>query len=335
MKIIKELALWVTFLLLIAAGLFAYYARTPIPLERTPVEFALKQGGSLKSAAHQIQQAGGLKSEWWFVLLGRTLGKAAQIKPGNYQLEHEVTPLQLLNMISKGQVATSSLTIIEGTTFKELRDTLNADSTLRHDSAGMSEAEILKRIGATEPTAEGLFFPDTYNFDRGSSDLIVLKRAYQLMQRHLQENWDKRDANLPFETPYQALILASIVEKETGQPGDRPMIASVFVNRLRKNMRLQTDPTVIYGMGDKFDGNLRKRDLTRDTPYNTYTRTGLTPTPIALPGLAALQAALHPAPSKALYFVARGDGSSQFSESLVEHNNAVNRYQLKPTKPKK
>lgn len=335
MKTIKELALWVTFLLLIAAGLFAYYARTPIPLEHTPVEFALKQGSSLKSAAHQIQQAGGLKSEWWFVLLGRTLGKATQIKPGNYQLEHEVTPLQLLNMISKGQVATSSLTIIEGTTFKELRDTLNADLTLRHDSAGMSEAEILKRIDATEPTAEGLFFPDTYNFDRGSSDLIVLKRAYQLMQRHLQENWDKRDANLPFETPYQALILASIVEKETGQPGDRPMIASVFVNRLRKNMRLQTDPTVIYGMGDKFDGNLRKRDLTRDTPYNTYTRSGLTPTPIALPGLAALQAALHPAPSKALYFVARGDGSSQFSESLVEHNNAVNRYQLKPTKPKK
>jgi len=334
MRVIKEVVLWLLFLLLIAAGLFAYYARTPIPLEHTPFEFALKQGTSLKSAAHQIQQAGGLNNEWLFILLGRTLGKATQIKPGNYQLEHEVSPLQLLNMISKGQIAQSSLTIIEGTTFKQLRNTLNADPTLRHDSAPLSDVELLKRIGATESAPEGLFFPDTYNYDKGSSDIVVLKRAYQLMQRHLQDNWDKRDANLPFDTPYQALILASIVEKETGQPSDRPMIASVFINRLRKNMRLQTDPTVIYGIGDKFDGNLRKRDLTRDTPYNTYTRNGLTPTPIALPGLAALQATLHPAPGKALYFVARGDGSSQFSSSLVEHNNAVNRYQLKQTKQK-
>ena len=335
MKVIRELVLWLLFLLLVVAGLFTYYARTPIPLERTPFEFALKQGSSLKSAAHQIQQAGGLNNEWLFVLLGRTLGKATQIKPGNYQLEHEVSPLQLLNMISKGQIAQSSLTIIEGTTFKQLRDTLNADSTLRHDSAALSDAEIMKRIGATESSAEGLFFPDTYNYDRGSSDLTVLKRAYQLMQRNLQDNWKNRDADLPFDTPYEALILASIVEKETGQPGDRPMIASVFINRLHKNMRLQTDPTVIYGMGDKFDGNLRKRDLTRDTPYNTYTRDGLTPTPIALPGLAALQATLHPAPSKALYFVARGDGSSQFSSTLIEHNNAVNQYQIKPLKQKK
>ncbi len=334
MRVIKEVVLWLLFLLLIAAGLFAYYARTPIPLEHTPFEFALKQGTSLKSAAHQLQQAGGLNNEWLFILLGRSLGKASQIKPGNYQLEHEVSPLRLLNIISKGQIAQSSLTIIEGTTFKQLRDTLNADATLRHDSAPLSDAELLKRIGATESAPEGLFFPDTYNYDKGSSDIVVLKRAYQLMQRHLQDNWDKRDANLPFDTPYQALILASIVEKETGQPGDRPMIASVFINRLRKNMRLQTDPTVIYGIGDKFDGNLRKRDLTRDTPYNTYTRGGLTPTPIALPGLAALQATLHPAPGKALYFVARGDGSSQFSESLIEHNHAVERYQLKQTKQK-
>ncbi len=238
-------------------------------------------------------------------------------------------------MISKGQIETSSVTIIEGSTFKELREQLNKDSTLHHDSASMSDEEILKRIGATETVAEGLFFPDTYNYVKGSSDLKVLRRSYQLMQRHLQDNWKKRDPDLPFETPYQALILASIVEKETGQPGDRPMIASVFINRLRKPMRLQTDPTVIYGMGDKFDGNLRKRDLSHDTPYNTYTRDGLTPTPIALPGLAALQAVLHPAPSKALYFVARGDGSSQFSSTLIEHNNAVNEYQIKPFKKKK
>ena len=335
MNVIKELLLWLLFILVIVVGLFAYYARTPIPLEKTPFVFALKPGSSLKSAAHQIQQVGGLNNEWLFVLLARSLRKASQIKPGNYQLEHEVTPLQLLDMISKGQIETSSVTIIEGSTFKDLRDLLNKDSTLSHDSASMSDEEILKRIGATESEAEGLFFPDTYNYVKGSSDLKVLKRSYQLMQRHLQDNWKKRDPDLPFETPYQALILASIVEKETGQPGDRPMIASVFINRLRKSMRLQTDPTVIYGMGDSFDGNLRKRDLSRDTPYNTYTRDGLTPTPIALPGLASLQAVLHPAPSKALYFVARGDGSSQFSSTLIEHNNAVNEYQIKPFKKKK
>ena len=330
MSVIKELLLWLLFILVIMGGLFAYYARTPIPLEHTPFVFTLKPGSSLKSAAHQIQQAGGLNNEWLFVLLGRGLRKAAQIKPGNYQLEHEVTPLQLLNMISKGQVEQSSLTIIEGNTFKELRATLDEDPTLRHDSTALSDAEILKRIGATETAAEGLFFPDTYNFVRGSSDIMVLKRAYQLMQHNLEENWKKRDAGLPFDTPYEALILASIVEKETGQPSDRPMIASVFINRLRKHMRLQTDPTVIYGMGSKFDGNLRKKDLSRDTPYNTYTRDGLTPTPISLPGLAAIRVVMHPAPSRALYFVARGDGTSQFSSTLVEHNNAVNQYQIKP-----
>lgn len=329
MNVIKELLLWLLFLLVVLAGLFAYYANTPIPLERTPFEFTLKQGSSLKSAASQIKKAGGLSNEWLFVLLARGLGQARQIKPGNYQLEHEVTPLKLLNMISKGRVEQSSLTIIEGTTFRQLRAVLNGDPTLRHDSAPLSDEDILKRIGASETSAEGLFFPDTYNYDKGSSDLVVLKRAYQLMQRQLQESWKNRDADLPFNTPYQALILASIVEKETGQPGDRPMIASVFVNRLRKNMRLQTDPTVIYGMGDKFKGNLRRKDLTTDSPYNTYTRSGLTPTPIALPGLAAIQAALHPAPSKALYFVARGDGTSHFSTNLIEHNSAVNRFQLK------
>lgn len=329
MSVIKEILLWLLFLVAILVGLFVYYANTPIPLERTPFEFSLKQGSSLKSAASQISKAGGLNNEWLFVALARGLGKAKQIKPGNYQLEHEVTPLRLLTIISKGQVEQGSVTIVEGITFKQLREALNADPGLRHDTAGLSETEVLKRIEATEKHAEGLFFPDTYNFDKGSSDLIVLKRAYKLMQKHLQENWKKREQGLPFETPYQALILASIVEKETGQPSDRPMIASVFVNRLRKNMRLQTDPTVIYGMGDKFNGNLRKKDLTTDSPYNTYMRNGLTPTPIALPGLAALQAVLHPAPSKALYFVARGDGSSEFSSTLVDHNDAVKRYQLK------
>ena len=230
-------------------------------------------------------------------------------------------------MISKGRVEQSDITIVEGFTFSQIRQNLNTTNTLLHETVTLSDDEILKRIGASEKQAEGLFFPDTYNFATGSSDLAVLKRAYQLMHQHLQENWDKRDPNLPLNSPYEALILASIVEKETGQAIDRPMIAGVFINRLNKKMLLQTDPTVIYGMGAKFDGNIRKRDLQTDTPYNTYTRAGLTPTPIALPGLASIQAVLHPAKTDAIYFVARGDGSSYFSSTLVEHNNAVNRYQ--------
>jgi len=324
---IKEFALWLLFVMAIVAGLAGFYALRPLSLPQLPYEFSLKQGSSLKSAARQMQQAGVLTGDWLFVLLARGLGKAAQIKPGNYQIETALTPLQLLDMISNGRVEQSQISIIEGFTFRQLRATLNAEPTLKHDTLTLSDAEILKRIGASEREADGLFFPDTYNFSSGSSDLAVLKRAYQLMQRKLQESWKGRAANLPFETPYQALILASIVEKETGKASERGMIAAVFVNRLRKKMLLQTDPTVIYGLGDKFDGNLRKHDLLTDTPYNTYTREGLTPTPIALPGLGALQAALHPAQSNALYFVARGDGSSYFSSTLTEHINAVNRYQ--------
>lgn len=324
---IKEFVLWLMFILVVVAGLAGFYALRPLSLPQLPYEFSLKQGSSLKSAARQMQQAGVLSGDWLFVLLARGLGKARQIKPGNYEIETPVTPVQLLDMISKGRVEQSELSIIEGSTFNQLRSALNAEPTLRHDTLALSDAEILHRIGAPEKFAEGLFFPDTYNFSSGSSDLAVLKRAYQLMQRNLQESWKSRTANLPLDTPYQALILASIVEKETGKASDRSLISAVFINRLRKNMLLQTDPTVIYGMGDKFDGNLRKRDLLTDTPYNTYTRDGLTPTPIALPGLAAIQAALHPAPSNALYFVARGDGSSHFSATLTEHNNAVNRYQ--------
>lgn len=327
MKIINKTIFWVMFVLLVASGVVGYLSLKPLPLPHVPLEFSLKPGSSLKSAAQQMKQAGALESDWAFVWLARGLGKAKQIKYGNYQLDKEISLLGLLDMISSGRTEQSQITIIEGSTFNELRTALNAHSALRHDTTLLSEAEVLQRVGANEQVAEGLFFPDTYNFASGSSDLLVLQRAYQTMQRHLQENWEKRDADLPFGTPYQALILASIVEKETGQASDRPMIASVFINRLRKNMRLQTDPTVIYGMGDRFDGNLRKKDLQQDTRYNTYTRNGLTPTPIALPGLAAIQAVLHPAQSRALYFVARGDGSSHFSNSLVEHNNAVNRYQ--------
>ncbi|MDD4912007.1 MAG: endolytic transglycosylase MltG [Sideroxydans sp.] len=328
MKLIKKLVVLMVLLLVGIAGAVTYFVLTPNSLPQTPMEFSLKPGSSFTSAMAQMRQAGILKNEWAFVALARVLNKTKQIKYGNYQLEHPVSHVDLLDIITSGRTEQSQLTIVEGQTFKEFRSRLNAHTGLQHDSAALTDVEILKRIGATESIAEGLFFPDTYNFSSGSSDLLVMQRAYQTMQKHLQTSWEKRESGLPLQTAYQALILASIVEKETGKPADRPMIASVFINRLRIGMRLQTDPTVIYGMGEKFDGNIRRNDLTRDTPYNTYTREGLTPSPIALPGLASIEAVLHPAPSNALYFVAKGDGSSHFSESLSEHNNAVRHYLL-------
>lgn len=327
MRSIKQLLLLVLFLAALLAGDMGYYATQPLTLPALPFEFSLKQGISLKGAAHQLQQEGALPNERMFVLLARLLGKSAQIKAGNYELETAVTPLELLDMLTKGKVTQSELSIIEGWTFSQFRAALNANPAIRHDSAALSEAEILQRLGIPEKQLEGLFFPDTYYFASGASDLVLLKRAYQTMQKYLQENWQTREPGLPLDLPYQALILASIVEKETGQARDRGMIAGVFTNRLRRGMLLQTDPTVIYGMGEKFDGNLRKSDLLADTPYNTYTRVGLPPTPIALPGLASLQAALHPPKTDAIYFVARGDGSSEFSATLTQHNRAVNKYQ--------
>ncbi len=314
-------------LVLLATAGMSYYAYNPLSLPATPFEFDLKQGGSLKGTTRQMHQVGLLEHEWPFVLLARVLGKSLQLKAGNYEFKHPVSPLQLLNIITKGEFSQRKIGIIEGWTFKQFRNALDSNRYIAHDSSGMADIEILQRIGAVENHPEGLFFPDTYHFVAGSSDLAILRIAYNTMQQRLQDEWSKRDANLPFQTSYHALILASIVEKETGTASDRSMIAGVFVNRLRKGMLLQTDPTVIYGLGDKFDGNLRKRDLLADTPYNTYTRRGLPPTPIALSGLAALKATLHPSETDALYFVARGDGSSHFSSSLTAHNRAVNQYQ--------
>ena len=322
----RLVALLIVLILFATTGL-GYYIHYPLPLPVTPFEFDLKQGSSLKSVAREMRQAGLLGQDWPFVWLARLRGQSAQLKAGSYALDHAISPLELLEVITKGEVTQRQVSIIEGWTFKQLRAMLNASSDITHDTLNLTDAEILQRINATEAHPEGLFFPDTYYFAAGSSDLRIFKRAYQNMQQHLQAVWLARAPDLPLQTPYQALILASIVEKETGTPGDRAMIAGVFVNRLRKGMLLQTDPTVIYGLGEKFDGNLRKRDLLADTTYNTYTRGGLTPTPIALPGLAALQATLHPAQTDALYFVARGDGSSQFSSSLTTHNRAVNQYQ--------
>ncbi len=318
---------WILLLGLVLSALFAYLLNRPQALPTVPFEFSIQSGSSLKTVAHQLAQANFLQQETLFVLLVRVLGKADKVKGGDYALQAPVSMLELLEIISEGQVQQSQVSVIEGWTFRQFRAALDAHPDLKHSTQNMTTLQILQAIGATETHPEGLFFPDTYLFAKGSSDLVIYKHAYQAMQQQIAAAWLAREANLPLRTPYEALTLASIVEKETGTPNDRAMIAGVFVNRLRKGMLLQTDPSVIYGMGERFDGNIRRNDLLRDTPYNTYTRGGLTPTPIALPGAAALQAALHPAETNALYFVARGDGSSKFSSSLDEHNRAVTQYQ--------
>lgn len=308
----------------VACYLLAFVERMPPTL---PYALQLKPGSSLSRIAAELQAAGLVPSASGFVWMAKLRGQANAIKAGQYQLDRALTPWALLDELVRGNVIQQRISIIEGWTFNQFRAALDGRDDVRHDTLGLSDAEILHRIGASESHPEGLFFPDTYQFSAGSSDLEILRQAYAAMQRQLAAAWAGRADALPLSSPYEALILASIVEKETGQEADRPLIAGVFINRLRRGMLLQTDPAVIYGLGLTFDGNLRKRDLQADSAYNTYRRPGLTPTPIALPGTAALQATLHPAQTQALYFVARGDGSSHFSSTLNEHNRAVNRYQ--------
>jgi UPF0755 protein len=319
-------------LLLLAAlgvgGWLYHFAHQELMLPDTPFQFKLKPGSTMKMVARQLTQSQLLGEPWSFIALARVLGKSAQIKAGEYEIERNPTPLALLALFARGQQAEQvPVQFIEGQTFAEMRKILDQHPLLKHDSKDLSEIEILREVGSVDNSAEGLFFPDTYLVIPGTGDLKLLQRAYRAMQDHLASLWDTRDPSVPYTDPYQALIMASIVEKETGQASERPLIASVFVNRLKKRMLLQTDPTVIYGMGDRYNGNIRKTDLQRDTPYNTYTRAGLPPTPIAMPGLAAIKAALNPATSNALYFVAKGDGSHEFSANLAEHNRAVNKYQ--------
>ena len=328
---IAKLRLLLLLLLLLAmggAGWLYHFAHKELPLPDAPFRFDLKSGSTLKTVAKQLTQAQLLTEPWSFIALARVLGKTAQIKAGEYELGRKSTPLSLLALFAKGpQAEQVPVQFIEGQTFADMRKVLDQHPSLKHDSKDLSEIEILSEVGGIETVAEGLFFPDTYLVIPGTSDLKLLQRAYKAMQERLASAWETRDQSLPYSEPYQALIMASIVEKETGQPSERPLIASVFINRLKKRMLLQTDPTVIYGMGDRYTGNIRKTDLQRDTPYNTYTRAGMPPTPIAMPGLAAIKAALNPESSNALYFVAKGDGSHEFSANLVDHNRAVNKYQ--------
>jgi len=324
---IKRIVVLALCLSLLAAAELTWYAFSPVTLRSDPADFSVKPGSSLRSATRQMVEAGVELNAWQFNLLGRVSGRAGTIKAGSYEVGRGITPLSLLDKLTAGDVTQVEIALIEGWTFRQMRAVLDALPALKHDSAGLGDAEIMARLGATGRSPEGLFFPDTYLFGKGSSDLDILKRAYRAMDRHLLAAWQQRAPDLPYQNPYEALIMASVIEKETGQAADRALISGVFVNRLRIGMMLQTDPSVIYGMGEEFDGNLRKKDLLADTPHNTYTRTGLPPTPIAMPGQAALQAALNPAKTPALYFVARGDGSSEFSRTLAEHERAVAKYQ--------
>ncbi|UCE30403.1 MAG: endolytic transglycosylase MltG [Burkholderiales bacterium] len=314
-------------LALVASLVRHAYLHAPLLLAGPRIELRIERGASAQRVAAAVRASGIEVPAWWFLLVARLRGDLSQLKAGFYAVEAPVTLRALLDRITRGEVTLSEFRLIEGWSFRQLREALAGATELRQELPTLSSAELLARIGASEPHPEGLFAPDTYRFERDSSDVELLARAYRRQKTLLEKAWVSRDPTLPYASPYEVLIMASIIEKETGRAADRPLIAAVFVNRLRKGMLLQSDPTTIYGLGSAFDGNLRRADLRRDTEYNTYTRSGLPPTPIAMPGQASLEAALAPADSPVLYFVARGDGSSEFSLDLRSHNRAVNRYQ--------
>jgi UPF0755 protein len=310
----------------LAGGAFVW-VQSPLELPAPTVDLNIEPGNSPREVARLVAASGvDVQPDilyWWF----RLSGKSRQIRAGSYELTQGVTPDTLLQKLVQGDEALRAVTFVEGWTFRQARVALSKADALRSDSKELSDDQLMAALGRAGLHPEGRFYPDTYTYSKGSSDLAVLKRAMRSMDRHLQEAWDKRQPEVALQSPDQALILASIIEKETGRIADQGLISAVFHNRLRLGMRLQTDPSVIYGLGEAFDGNLRRSDLQTDTPYNSYTRAGLPPTPIALPGKSALMAAVQPASSKALYFVAKGDGSSHFSATLDEHNRAVDKYQ--------
>jgi UPF0755 protein len=315
--------------LVVLGAWFTYFAISSLKLQPNSQEISIEPKSGLKSIANQLVKQGVLKEPWRFIILAKLLQKESSLQAGEYTLNRNITPYQLLLSLNHGKATQGSVTFIEGRTFGHMRIKIEKNDALKQTVSVLSEVEILRLLGSDYTVAEGLFFPDTYYFDRNTADTIILRRSFEAMRTKINEAWEGRAAGLPYNNSYQALIMASIIEKETGKASERPMIAGVFINRLRIGMRLQTDPTVIYGMGVQYKGNIRKKDLLADTPYNTYTRNGLPPTPISMPGLASIDAALHPADTKALYFVGKGDGSHAFSNNLEEHNRAVVKYQLK------
>ena len=327
---LKTLLLFVVIAVAAAAGYGAWYLGSPVSIRKYPVEIEIPRGAGFRAAVEQLEKSGIALRRYEFELLARATGKVRDIKAGSYEILQPLTPMQLLQKLSRGDVTQAEIRLIEGWTFAQFRAALDASQHLRHDTKGLDDEQILARLQAAEKHPEGLFFPDTYLFGKGASDLAVLRRSYRAMARHLKEEWEGRDlAAVPYRTPYDGLIMASIIEKETGQAGERDMIGGVLLNRLRIGMRLQVDPTIIYGLGASFDGNLKRSHLVEDGPYNTYTRAGLPPTPIAMPGLASLRSAMRPGKTNAMYYVSRNDGSSHFSRTLEEHNRAVAKYQLR------
>jgi len=326
---VRRILAGVILVLAALAGGAAWWLEHPLPLVGPSVDLAIEPGTSARGVAQAVAQSGVDVVPELLYLWFRLSGQDRQIKAGSYEVEAGTTPRSLLRKLVRGEESLRSVTLVEGWNFRQVREALGAAPQLAADSADLPDAAIMVKLGRSGQAAEGRFFPDTYSYAKGSSDLMVLARAMRAMDRQLLVAWESRAPDTPLKNPEQALILGSIVEKETGRPTDRVMIAGVFANRLRLGMMLQTDPTVIYGMGERFDGNLRKKDLQTDTPWNTYTRAGLPPTPIAMPGKQALLAAVAPARTEALYFVARGDGTSQFSSSLDEHNRAVDKFQRK------
>ena len=313
--------------LLAVGGAYVYWVWHH-PLNPGETSYFVKPGTSLRGLAQQLYEHEVIAEPYTLTWLGYVTGRSRQIKAGEYRFPAGISAGALLDQVVAGRVVEYPLVILEGWNFYQLMDAVAAAPKLTRTLADLGADEVMARLGHAGLHPEGRFFPDTYYYSRGHTDEQILRRAFATMQRVLAEEWEGRAPDLPFETPDEALVLASIVEKETSVAAERPMVAGVFVNRLRRGMRLQADPTVIYGLGPGFDGNIRTRDLRRDTDYNTYTRRGLPPTPIAMPGRASLHAALHPADTGALYFVARGDGSHVFSESLEAHMDAVVKYQL-------
>ena len=326
-RVVRRLLVGLLVVVLGLAGLAAWWLHHPLTQAAEPLELAIEPGTTPRGVARDVVAAGATTDARWLWAWFRLSGQDRLIKAGNYEIPAGTTPRSLLRKLVRGEETLMAITLVEGWTFRQVRQALAKQEGLKADSATLADDALMARLGRPGTAPEGRFFPDTYTFGKGSSDLAVLRRALHAMDRQLANAWQQRAPDTPLKSPDEALILASIVEKETGRPADRGQIAGVFTNRLRIGMLLQTDPTVIYGLGEAFDGNLRRRDLLNDTPWNTYTRAGLPPTPIAMPGKASLMAAVQPQRTPALYFVAKGDGSSHFSATLQEHNRAVNRYQ--------
>lgn len=332
MRFIFRALMMLLVLAAVLAGAGWWWLNQPLPLSQPTLELEVEPGTTPRGVAREVVKAGVQTDARLLYAWFRVSGQDRQIKAGNYELTTGLTPYVLLQKLARGEESLKALTLVEGWNWRQVRAALAREEFLRQESAGMDDAALMQALGRPGVAPEGRFFPDTYTYAKGSSDLAVLRRALHAMDRRLADVWALRSADTPLKSPDEALTLASIVEKETGRAADRAQIAGVFTNRLRIGMPLQTDPTVIYGLAEAFDGNLRRTDLRTDTPFNTYTRRGLPPSPIAMPGKAALMAAVRPAQTKALYFVARGDGSSAFSATLDEHNRAVNQYQRTPRK---